>query len=444
MGPGYFLPFLSVAPPPAVVQATGSADPRQKSPQAEHALRAAMSGESIPELQEAIENAKTHNVNREVLIEAREALLALKETAAALPVLPAMKAHRAKMQEKDLPMGLKIKEVCDRLFRSLQNPEEDDGTADDELRAWCRQAKAGDAPSILKQSIFGLMTPDEIKHFLLSPDNNLWHEIAQFTEEFLQLLQKAPVSAYSAEELTPETPYSKRLQRMQPVVMDQTVREPATYTPFGHTGYMKLLSLRIVRAMGFKDIAITGQYYKDSYTPETQILEEMEMHGEKMDGTIAMFGPSQEDRKAGVAAMKKFKIPNAFLDTTMKSSQRFADANFVTSVLEAVEEVDVLFKEMGLPDDPWRDDNDINRKPGSGEVSLNLVDLMEFLDLKNDGSMDQEKKAQAEEAFATWKRNPIFRRRVVAILTEEGRGCAHYLDYGHLVKWLRITNWLDR
>eukprot|EP00435_Cladocopium_sp_Y103_P076163 s33_g79.t1 len=74
---------------------------------------------------------------------------------------------------------------------------------------------------------------------------------------------------------------------------------------------------------------------------------------------------------------------------------------------------------MGLPDDPWRDDYDINMKPGSGEVSLNLVDLMEFLGLENDGSMNQAKKAQAEEAFATWTRNPIFRRRVVAILTEE-------------------------
>ena len=37
------------------------------------------------------------------------------------------------------------------------------------------------------------------------------------------------------------------------------VREPATNTPFGHTGYMKFLTLQIIRRMGFKDIAITGQ-----------------------------------------------------------------------------------------------------------------------------------------------------------------------------------------
>ena len=40
--------------------------------------------------------------------------------------------------------------------------------------------------------------------------------------------------------------------------MDQTVREPATNTPYGHTGPMKYLALQIVREMGYKDIAITG------------------------------------------------------------------------------------------------------------------------------------------------------------------------------------------
>ena len=72
-----------------------------------------------------------------------------------------------------------------------------------------------------------------------------------------------------------------------------------------------------------------------------------------------------------------------------------------------------------------------------GEISLNLVDLMEFLELRTDGCMAASKQQQAEKAFAVWQEDPTFCRRVVAILTEEGRGCANYLDYGHLVKWLR-------
>ena len=44
---------------------------------------------------------------------------------------------------------------------------------------------------------------------------------------------------------------------------------------------------------------------------------------------------------------------------------------------------------------------------------------------------------EAEAAFRTWKKSEIFRRRVVAILTEESRGLANNYDYRVIVKWLR-------
>ena len=44
---------------------------------------------------------------------------------------------------------------------------------------------------------------------------------------------------------------------------------------------------------------------------------------------------------------------------------------------------------------------------------------------------------EAEAAFRTWKKSEIFRRRVVAILTEESRGLALNSDYRVIVKWLR-------
>ena len=52
-----------------------------------------------------------------------------------------------------------------------------------------------------------------------------------------------------------------------------------------------------------------------------------------MDGMIAMFSPGQADRTAGINAIREFKIPNAFLDLTMKASVRFAQSDFVQSVL---------------------------------------------------------------------------------------------------------------
>ena len=65
----------------------------------------------------------------------------------------------------------------------------------------------------------------------------------------------------------------KNLRQTHPVVMDHTVREPATTTPFGHTGYMKYLCLQIVQKMNLRNIAISGQYSGWSYTPETQCDE---------------------------------------------------------------------------------------------------------------------------------------------------------------------------
>ena len=49
----------------------------------------------------------------------------------------------------------------------------------------------------------------------------------------------------------------------------------------------------------------------------------------------------------------------------LKESIRFKNTDFVTAVLEAVEELDVIFTdEMKLPRDPWRSDEEVNRAPG--------------------------------------------------------------------------------
>ncbi|CAE7566135.1 SHE10 [Symbiodinium sp. CCMP2592] len=328
------------------------------------------------------------------------------------------------------PIGLQISRACDQLYHFLVTPGS--GNADALLQHWQKMAREPNASALLKQSIFALLEPEDIKEFLLSPDNRLWHTILDRTERFLQLLEAEgePV-LWSADEMTPAA-RNTHLECFKPVVMDHSIREPATNTPFGHSGYMKYLTLKIVQAMGMKDIAIAGLYYKDSYTPETQILEELHDRKEPMDGLIAMFGPGEEDRVAGLEAIKRFKVPNAFLDLTLKASVRFQQSDFVQSVLDAVRELDEIFT-VNFGSNPYRTAED----KGMGEVSVNLVDLMEFLELRTDGSMEASKQQQAESAFAVWRQDPTFRRRVVAILTEEGRGCANHLDYAYLVRWLR-------
>ena len=333
----------------------------------------------------------------------------------------------------DKPLGLQISQICDKLYDMFSEPETDTNMGDEYLEGWCDFAQLPEADVMLKQSVFGLMTPGDIKHFLLAPDNKLWHKIIRTTEHFLERLENHEEAlTWEPHEMTSSEPYNPRIAKLNPVVMDHTVREPATNTPFGHTGYLKYLSLKIVQSMGMRDIAIAGLYYKDSYTAETQILEELQDRGESMDGLIVMFGPGKADRKAGIKAIKQFGVPNAFLDLTLEGSIRFAQEDFKTSVLDAVHELDeVLTVQLGKKE-PYRTQED------RGEISLNLVDLMEFLNLGTSGSMDSEKKRQVEETFAFWLKDEVFRRRVVAILTEEGRGCANHLDYGVLVEWLRL------
>jgi len=392
-----------------------------------------MRGSDPEHLKRAIQAAKAAKVRAEVLLEAHEALLVAQDVQQSLQT----DGPRLRPAGSSTPLGIHVCQTLDDIYRCFQTPEEANG--DELLKACCQEARQPVADEHLKQSVFGLLTPEEIKDFLLAPDHRMWMEIRRETEHFLQLLDEPGTRVpWKVRDITPASK-SELLRKLRPVVMDQTVREPATNTPFGHTGYMKFLTLEIIRRMGFKDVAITGQYYGSSYTPETQILEWMRYKGVPMDGMAAMFGPGE--RTAGIKAIREFGIPNAFLDLTLKASIRFRDANFVTSVLEAVEELDSIFTKMGLPRDPWRSDAVVKRPPASGEISVNLVDLMEFLDLQPGETLEEgEKKPQqlqAEEAFARWKKSDAFRRRVVAILTEEGRGCASHKDYGVVTRWLR-------
>ncbi|CAE7337773.1 GIP [Symbiodinium sp. CCMP2456] len=406
--------------------------------EAEERLKAAMKGGDAEKLSLAIQAAKAAKVRAEVLVEAHEALLRLhKDSTKSATSAMASLRRPLNMDRSDIPAGIRICEALDEIYECFQTSK--DATGDKLLKACCEEARQPAAHTRLKQSVFGLLEPEEIKEFLLAPDHQMWMEIKERTERFLHLLDEPGIRVpWKVQSITPESGCHV-LRTLRPVIMDQTIREPATNTPFGHTGFMKYLTLQIIRRMGFNDIAITGQYYASSYTPETQILEWMKYNGDSMDGMVAMFGPG--DRVAGIHAIRNFDIPNAFLDLTLKASIRFKDANFVESVLEAVNELDRIFREMKLPEDPWRSDAEVNGGVGGkGEISLNLVDLMEFLDLQPGETLEEEKKPQqlrAEEAFARWKKSDAFRRRVVAILTEEGRGCANYTDYGVITRWLR-------
>ena len=367
---------------------------------------------------------------------------------------------------QDAPEGIQVCLACNKIFEGLTSTRSEVSAEWlTTIRQICDEAQQDSQQSdVWKMSVFGLMPAEAIKHFLLRDDHKRWKIIEAHTEHFLDLLDEPGTRVAlptapppdTSERVTP--PFShphpdpdRKWRSLRPVVLDQSIREPATNTPFGHTGYMKYLTLRIIRKMKFNDIAITGQYYGEKYTPETQVLEwikymdqtkwERDRNGElvedPMRGLVAMFAPGEHDRKAGIQSIKDFKIPNAFLDLAFKASVRFKDADFVKSVIDAVEELDEIYSGWGWQAE-WRsEDAHINNKFARGEISINLVDLMEYLNLRGDGTMEKQKMEDVEKAFQTWKENEAFQRRVVAILVEEGRGVADYEDYGMLVSWIR-------
>ena len=45
---------------------------------------------------------------------------------------------------------------------------------------------------------------------------------------------------------------------MAPMVMDHSVREPATNTRYGHTAWVKYYLFKLAKLLGFRNLAISG------------------------------------------------------------------------------------------------------------------------------------------------------------------------------------------
>ena len=98
-------------------------------------------------------------------------------------------------------------------------------------------------------------------------------------------------------------------------------------------------------------------------------------------------------------------------------------------VLSAIHEADQHLRQR-VHRNSWHE-------PASGEVYINFVDLMEFLNLAHDGGVDHDARSALEQLFKGLKGDDAFQKRVTAILFEEGRGLAQVRDYTWMTKYLR-------
>jgi len=341
-----------------------------------------------------------------------------------------------------MSVGLQVRDYCDQLFDVRDNPSQFKSMYDD-FKANLQSRRDPDERSVLESSVFEIMDGDTLRALMKTKDNVLWHNILEKTDRFIELLK---------EELAEETPIPpvggasenvnfERARTKRVTIMDQTLRENATNTPCGHNAPLKYQSWKMVKAMGFNDVAVAGLYYGETYTPETQILEVLAREGEDMAGTFAMFAPAKPDRTKGLAAVRKYGVQNVFLDTSLVKSTRFADFDFRTVVMDALRDCQETLHGMGCSSTKDKRSIDENVR-ASGEVFINLVDLFEFLDWNgetqkpNDAKLDDFK-----NALKLWRSSPAFKDRVSAILFEEGRGLAHYEDHQEFARQLK--EWID-
>lgn len=302
-------------------------------------------------------------------------------------------------------------------------------------------------------SIFQVLSEKAIVKLVTSQHNLMHQHIVDMAQVFLDATDPENEIAKSCmkEKVTADEAVLKvqtSLSSQVPWIMDQTCREPATSTPFGHTVQTKYYTFKIMQRLGMKDIAVCGLYYRDNPTPECLFLEYLKSKGENMSGTVAMFNPFGQERATGVRLMRHYKVPNAFFDLALMPSDRFplgkdlSEDEFMdriyTEVLDAVLEVDAVLVEQGLEGRPWRADENLTT-PGQGEISINFVDIMEYLKPQPPSYLDVYAWQRLQRTIQRWQENAVFRSRVVAILTEEGRGVATHQDYGFIIAKLRTV-----
>lgn len=115
-----------------------------------------------------------------------------------------------------------------------------------------------------------------------------------------------------------------RLQSIDPVLLDLSIREPAVGIPLGHTLANKLALLKLAREFGFRDILLATFDVSLPEVPQVDDLfvEELKNRGGDLTGTFAFatigtFPGGPDDRFVPDTSMEKlaaYGIPNTIVD----------------------------------------------------------------------------------------------------------------------------------
>ena len=310
-----------------------------------------------------------------------------------------------------------------------------------EIKDLLKQGKIDDASSVIYRAferskkgdsasdIFQPENSETVLRWLISDDQSRHEELVSIGTYLRNRLMFHPQPSHQND--THKASGTRRSE-IVPYLMDHSLREHATTSEFGQTTEIKLLTLQLLRAVGFQEFAISALYYGDLYSVEDQILELMMERKESFSGCFVMCGVSSRTR--AIKAIRRFRVPNLFFDVQLLPNTRFKNQpikNVTDAILSALQDADRVL--------PQRTDRgpSLRSYPAHGEVYVNFVDLMEFLDLEPNGRVNHERNMTLATLFATLSANPSFKARVSGILFEESKGKASHTDYGLLARYLR-------
>ncbi|CEM29705.1 unnamed protein product [Vitrella brassicaformis CCMP3155] len=120
----------------------------------------------------------------------------------------------------------------------------------------------------------------------------------------------------------------ERLRVVKPLdIIDHSIPESATTTPYGHTPDVKIRIFRKMRAFGFRDVAVVGHYYGSMPRVEDRFVELLRAEEPRMSGCWFMLGTGDDE---ALSRLEASGIPNVMLDYT------FADARTGSSSLDSL------------------------------------------------------------------------------------------------------------
>ncbi|CEM29686.1 unnamed protein product [Vitrella brassicaformis CCMP3155] len=265
-------------------------------------------------------------------------------------------------------------------------------------------------------------------------------------ELFFQRSEISPRMASSGDETAESERTSRRrprrrttreqLRKANPLdIIDHSIPESATTTPFGHTPDVKIRIFRKGRAFGFRDVAVVGHYYGSMPRVEDRFAQLLRAEEPRMSGCWFMLGTGDDE---ALARLEASGIPNVMLDYTFAGAR--TGSSSLQSLQTTIGRIHEHFRRLdrdvvmaadndGMPHEDSQPSASGYRWLKRNHLYINFVDLLD-----SDVSLDAPQVKEVIDSL-TSESTAILK----GICFEGGLGNADIDDYAEVTSRLRLS-----